>query len=320
METHAGVSGYGFVDLFCGVGGASQGALDAGLSVWLAVDFCGRLLDIHRKNHPGAVHVCCELPSLEGVEFPSHRWWHLHGSPPCTALSNMNNSVNDADRSHGVALVRWYLKLAVESTASTWSMEQVPVKEVIDEVKRAMKEHPDKVDFCIKNCYDLGVPQTRKRLFAGSPRLISKLKLRHLPRRVVYDVISNPRGSHTRPEVRKSTTRVVRSGQVSKRERVYGDDDLCRPLDSPCHTITANNGLRWATPGSNTKPFKMYPRELMLLQTFPSTYKLGGSSSFNTRGIGNAVPPKVMTEILKPLLQPGTRKFMLCDVDSPVST
>jgi len=311
-------SDYGFVDLFCGIGGASQGAMDAGLSVWLAVDFCGRLLNIHRKNHPDTVHVCAELPFMEGVELPSHCNWHLHGSPPCTALSNMNKIASDADRSHGIGLVKWYLDFAIGSTAGTWSMEQVPVKEVIREVERAMEEHPGKVDYCVKNCYDLGVPQTRKRLFAGSPHLISNLRRRKVAKRVVCDVIANPRGTHTRPEVSKATTNTVRNGEAVQKEWIYGDDDMCRPLDSPCHTITASHGLRWATPGSNTKPFKMHPSELMLLQTFPYTYQLGDCLSFDTRGVGNAVPPKVMTELLKPLSDRGVKdKRVLCEPQSP---
>ena len=39
-----------FVDLFCGIGGASQGAIEAGYDVTVAVDSCARALDVHKKN------------------------------------------------------------------------------------------------------------------------------------------------------------------------------------------------------------------------------------------------------------------------------
>lgn len=290
---------YGFVDLFCGIGGASQGAVDAGLKVRLAVDSCSKLLQIHQDNHPDVLHACRKLPSLEGVELPSHGKWHLHGSPPCTTLSIMNQHASEAEREWGIMLVRWYLKFAVESNATTWSMEQVPVKEVIDAVRDCMKEHPGKVSYCVKNCHDLGVPQTRKRLFAGTPRLIEKLRRRRVARRAVCDVISNPRGSHTRSESAGKTVTVVRDGQTVRERVRVPDHGMCRPLSSPCVTITAQNGLRWAIPKSDTRPFQMKPRELLPLQTFPSDYKLTGVVTLDTRGIGNAVPPKAMAELLK---------------------
>ena len=78
-----------FVDLFCGMGGASQGATEAGCDVVLAVDSWGEALRVHRRNHyRGTVHVCTTLPSKLPLPFPGKgERWHLHGSPPCTTVS-----------------------------------------------------------------------------------------------------------------------------------------------------------------------------------------------------------------------------------------
>ena len=68
-------------DLFCGIGGFSLGAENAGHRVVLAVDNDGDLLDSHKRNHPNCSHVCCELP-IHDIQFPQTGDWHLHGSPP----------------------------------------------------------------------------------------------------------------------------------------------------------------------------------------------------------------------------------------------
>ena len=41
------------IDLFCGMGGFSQGAIEAGAKVVLAVDLWQEALYVHFHNHPG---------------------------------------------------------------------------------------------------------------------------------------------------------------------------------------------------------------------------------------------------------------------------
>ena len=270
---------YGFVDLFCGIGGASQGATDAGLVVLLGVDACERLLALHARNHPHARHVCTELPAPCGVALPTNGEWHLHG----------------------LDLVTWYLEYALRSGATTWSMEQVSVPVVVEAVEAVMRLHPGQLDYCVVDCFRLGVPQHRKRLIAGTPRLIRKLRMRRTRPRVVKDVIPHPRGTHTRPNATGASARIDKAGARTLKGYRYADDDLCRPLDQAAPTVTAKHGVHWATPGSNTRPFQMSPKELLLLQTFPVDYKLSRSKTLSVRGVGNAVPPKLMRELLRPI-------------------
>ena len=151
------------------------------------------------------------------------------------------------------------------------------------------------------DCFRLGVPQHRKRLIAGTPRLIRKLRMRRTRPRVVKDVIPNPRGTHTRPNATGASARIDKAGARTLKGYRYADDDLCRPLDQAAPTVTAKHGVHWATPGSNTRPFQMSPKELLLLQTFPVDYKLSRSKTLSVRGVGNAVPPKLMRELLRPI-------------------
>ena len=294
---------YGFVDLFCGIGGASQGATDAGLVVLLAVDSCERLLGLHAKNHPSATHVCTALPTSRGVELPNHGDWHLHGSPPCTTLSKVSSNATDEDINLGLDLVKWYLEFALKSDATTWSMEQVAMPIVKAVVKGVMHSHPGKLDYCIVDCFNLGVPQHRKRLIAGTPCLIRKLRVRRTRTRSVKDTIPHPRGTHTRPNATSATAHFNEDGTLTRESYRYTDDDLCHSLDLPAPTVTAKHGVHWATPGSNTRPFMMDTKELLLLQTFPANYKLSTVKGLSVRGVGNAVPPTLMRELLRPITQ-----------------
>jgi len=308
---------YGFVDMFCGIGGASQGASEAGLKVCTAVDYSAKLLTLHKDNHPGVKHVCAELPNLSGVQLPVSGRWHLHGSPPCTKVSNANRLVSVEERAHGVYLVKWFLEFALNSEATTWSMEQVPAGPVIEVVQNAMSRYEGKLDYCIVDCVKLGVPQKRRRLFAGSPMLISKLRRRRAAKTAVRDFIANPRGTHTRLETCSGTSVTYKDGKKVKYSKTYSWDDLCRPLNEPCHTITASHGLRWANPGTRSKTFKMNRHEIKVLQTFPPDYKLNCSNTLGTMGVGNAVPPAAMRALLKPITQLLSRPRIIADPDSP---
>ena len=292
-----------FVDLFCGIGGASQGALDAGYEVCLAVDACADALEVHKKNHTQTLHYCLELPSHFPLPLPSAgEHWHLHGSPPCTAVSVANQVRDDAARDQGTDLVQWFLRFAMDSTATSWSMEQVStpiVRAAIDELLKVGSPYRNRFAYTVVDLSRLGVPQARKRLIAGPKPLIARLKRLPRTRRSVRDVIALPRGTHTRHELVWSAPK--RAPKDSGRKwiyRHYTDDDCCTPVDGPGWTITARHTLRWACPGTGRKLLRMTPRETALMQTFPPSYQLDARVGRAIRGIGNALPPVVMQQYL----------------------
>lgn len=76
---------YTFGDVFCGAGGASQGAADAGLQVLWGLDFDEHAIAAYRENFPSAAAY-----HLDAHEFPPKRASKeqlrvdiLHLSPPC---------------------------------------------------------------------------------------------------------------------------------------------------------------------------------------------------------------------------------------------
>ena len=295
-----------FVDFFCGFGGASVGAAAAGLEVVLAVDSNFTALATHKKNHPQAQHVCARLPSNKLLPMPAdNTFWHLHGSPPCTSVSTANQNRDEKECNDATDVVEWFIKYAISSSAISWSMEQVPTPPIMKCMYKLKTQlSHNHFDFEIFNFCRLGVPQNRRRLIAGTPELVARLRRAPLVYRSVYDVIKKPRGTHIRNVVTKS--RIGRPIIVDgKRVIIYSkkkDDDCCIPITGHSHCVVASYPLRWATPNSakKVKLCCLNVDETMRLQCFPPEYKLPRRKADCIRGIGNALPPTIMQQMLAP--------------------
>ena len=76
---------YTFADVFCGAGGASQGAAQAGLHVLWGLDNNEDALNAYRSNHTGALPFCQNAHHFPpgGFTEADLRVDVLHLSPPC---------------------------------------------------------------------------------------------------------------------------------------------------------------------------------------------------------------------------------------------
>lgn len=150
------------VDLFCGGGGTTEGFTLAGAKVVLAIDAWDEAVKAHKLNHPNVECLLFELggsigeaASIIRSRLSPNAHFHLHGSPPCQALSNASRR----DSKEGLFLVKWFLELVEYMKPDSWSMENVvPLGKHLREMD---------VPYQIVNSADFGVPQTRRRCFAG---------------------------------------------------------------------------------------------------------------------------------------------------------
>lgn len=285
-----------FVDLFAGVGGASTGAMNAGYQVTLAVDYCPDVLATHEHNHPHTKHMCMALPPNKPLPLPSaDERWHLHGSPPCTLLSQANPARTKARANEGLKLVKWYVEFALSSSAETWSMEQVAMPAVLKllESYRQKPQYRRKLDYAAFWFQKLGVPQKRRRVIAGSPALIAKLRRVRPTYTSVTRVIDAPRGTHVRNGGRWGHPYID-----GKPSRYYTDDDMCLPCTGAVYTVTGGNPLRWATPHTGTPLVRLTIDESSLLQCFPKGYEHLGTMKQGLLGVGNAIPPLIIEKML----------------------
>jgi len=233
MEAKIMLKPIAVIDLYCGIGGFTQGAIEAGATVILSIDAWDEAVIVHKKNHPG---IPCWNMKL-GTEsdwklikkvmdkYPNHHI-HIHGSPPCQALSNASSTNSEK----GMFLVNHFLEMIEKLNPDSWSMENVvPLK----------KKLPENIKSVILNSADFGVPQTRRRCYAGSGWLanpiLSKDKwlsvldvLPHLNDELLTHMDSGRSSS-------KTTGITPSTGKVGG-----GSGPLFRTLNDPSYTIMSS--------------------------------------------------------------------------------
>jgi DNA (cytosine-5)-methyltransferase 1 len=308
-------------DLFCGAGGFSEGAKQAGCRVVFACDSDSDALDVHAANHPDCVHKLVELP-CDDIPFPvDGSRFHVHGSPPCQAVSSAGtkDSVRVGD---ALCTISWFIETAITCGASSWSMEQVPASPVIRLLESFRRMYTTRISFSVFDFSELGVPQRRKRVIAGNPQLVaSLLRYRCCEAKLsIQNAIAEPLGTHIRNtnyssarRKRQSTDPARRNGKfVYKRARI---DQSCYPVTGPSPTILALRSSGHWINFINGVPHKTELRiqDIAALQTFPVDYAFDKKNAIVRRLIGNAVPPKVAAV----LLRKRVKASVLCSPKSP---
>ena len=142
------------VDLFCCGGGFSEGFRKAGFKVILGVDIEPKYLETFRLNHEGSEAWERDLAAVRASDLPDADV--IIGSPPCQAFSYANSK---RDPTEGMSRVNRMLNIVLEKKPRFWIMENVPP--ILEYLPRSVPVRR------VLNCADFGVPQTRKRCFAG---------------------------------------------------------------------------------------------------------------------------------------------------------
>ena len=178
------------MDLFCGIGGFSEGARRASAGKWrtrVAIDICPKSLNIHRAQHPRCHHRCMELGTPASAAYVlskiktlrrlGYTKLHLHGSPPCTHFSGAAHvNIKKSPPEDGMRLINWFIRLAESCKhVTSWTMENV----------MQCGEHLPASDFSrlILKSTDYGGYSNRRRLFIGNfdPRRVVGGKKAGLP-------------------------------------------------------------------------------------------------------------------------------------------
>ncbi len=151
------------VDLFCGAGAVTEGALRAGFEVVLAMDKWPEAIQTYRINHPEIETYCFDLDTSPFIVaqmitpyLDPDAHFHLHGSPPCQALSNASWNTNPEN---GLRMVVWFYELVAILKPDSFSLESV------FGIRPFLEDNNKRYSFV--NSADYGVPQRRRRIFAG---------------------------------------------------------------------------------------------------------------------------------------------------------
>ena len=273
------------IDLFCGCGGFSEGAVESGNEVCIAVDNDVDTLRVHKKNHPRCKTMQVTLPSqIDAVDKLVMEGGHIHASPSCQKLSQANRNAKLSEIHTAEKLVTWFIDYVFEKRPISWSLEHVATPRVRAILDRYMRTKNDVIGYTILNCSDYGVPQDRRRLIAGPPCFVRELNMRTVGVKCVLDVIPYPPSTHI-----KSTTTNTPDRKNGGHRPLLPSEHI-RPVTRPCYTILASSAPWWSDSEGNASR-KLTARECSFIQTFPVGYNFSEcSNTAMQRMVGNAIP------------------------------
>ncbi|KAH7090195.1 S-adenosyl-L-methionine-dependent methyltransferase [Paraphoma chrysanthemicola] len=293
---------YTFGDVFCGAGGASQGAKQAGLHVTWGLDHDKDAIIAYQSNHPGA------LPFRRSAhDFPPRGYTNedlrvcvLHLSPPCCYFSpaHTTNGPNDQANLEAIYTVGPILKkvrprvATLEQTfgLSTREQHKPNFNLLLYDLGKAGYD----VRYKIQDLSEFGLVQARKRLLIIAARHGTPLP--PFPK-----ATHGPIGSGLKrfTSIRDALLPIERLANRPTDDQYHQPKIAARPREPYSSNsflkgcITTNGAEKYHYTGIR----KYTARELGLFQSFPVTYQFYGSQTEATKQVGNAFPP-IMAEAL----------------------
>ena len=157
------------VDAFCGAGGWSAGAVEAGCTPVLGVDCDHKPLQLWAANCKEGRAACATI-GTDPVDWPdAGPDVHLHLSPPCTSLSKARAGGAPAGSvASALESVRWCIRLALDKGYSSWSLENVATPAVVACVEELSRANPDRVAHATLDAADCA-PQNPSTPHARAP-------------------------------------------------------------------------------------------------------------------------------------------------------
>jgi len=169
-----------FADLFCGVGGFTQGLEAAGLNCVLGVDNDPYAVEAYKLNHKSHECLQLDLSSRKNQELVAARLKEegvdlIVGGPPCQGFSIfgkrrfVNTKNHDIQSDERNDLVFAYANIIKNTSPKWFIMENVPGIQsarngsYINIIKNFFEKNGFRTEIKIINAADFGVPQLRKR-------------------------------------------------------------------------------------------------------------------------------------------------------------
>jgi len=158
------------IDLFCGVGGLTNGLKKAGINVKVGIDSdisCKYAYEINND----AEFIDKDITEVKGEDL--NKFWSkknirvLVGCAPCQPFSMYANTVKNNTKGEKWNLLNEYLRLVEETKPDILSMENVPNlanKEIFKMFVEKLKTLKYYVSYDNVFCPNYGIPQNRKRL------------------------------------------------------------------------------------------------------------------------------------------------------------
>lgn len=309
------------LDLFCGAGGSSQGAVQAGAILVGAIDAWDLAAATIKCNHPGAMVLPHRLGphSRPDRSLVQRRVQLLLASPECT---NHSVAKGNAPRSEESRRSANYILNYVEDLEPTWIVVEnvVQMKEWhgYSPLVRKLQRMGYGVTPQVVDSADFGVPQTRRRLFLLCRRGIAPtpvpipLGLKKKTAKSFVDLGTKwpSRPLYSSGRAKATIARAERAMAEVKRNEpflivYYGSDGAggWQTLDRPLRTLTTIDRFGLVTWRDGSPFLRMLQvEELKAAMGFPASYKFEhGSRRDHVKMLGNGVCPPVMEAVVRHL-------------------
>ncbi|KAF6232017.1 hypothetical protein HO173_009854 [Letharia columbiana] len=305
-EQDIGLRAYTFADAFCGAGGMSIGARDAGLRIEWAFDKDRDAINTYSLNHGNG--TCKKMSAESFLEsenaYGTSKVDILHLSPPCQGFTlACRGSPRNGERDN--ECMTYVGKIVGKVGPRIVTFEQVGAvlskhREFFTTMVHDLTSIGYNVSWRIIQCVDFGLPQRRKRLF-----MIASCRGEPLPE------FPEPTHSHraycdgSRSQPWNTFAGAIEDLEDSAPNHVQQNPRRVRPIENwapphppdwPCHD-TITSGENW--PDHYNGKYVCTVREAACLQGFPADYKFCGKLPATKKQVVNAVPPPVAKAILE---------------------
>lgn len=310
------------LDLFCGAGGSSWGAREAGVEIVAAFDLWPLAGEAHDANFPEAEFIAGRLEDVD-VNSLAKRLGPIElilASPECTNHSPAKGNKPRCERSKDTAF-------QVVRFAKAFKPRWLVIENVVNmrkwtrygEFKTALQRLGYHLQEQILNSAHFSVPQSRRRLFlvADNQQIPPRVKpIKRAPKNIADVVNMNGRycwtplrkSGRAKPTLERAERGFAALGTTKPFLLVYYGSDGCggwQRLNRPLRTITTVD--RFAL----VKPDKQHGHVMRMLQVPELQAAMGmpprmkfetGSRRERIKMIGNAVCPPVMRHVVKQLI------------------
>jgi DNA (cytosine-5)-methyltransferase 1 len=251
------------IDLFCGIGGMTQGLIQAGINVIAGFDIDCTCKYAFEKNNNSTFYDS-DISKLSGDFlldlFPENSIKVLVGCAPCQPFSNYTQKIKNRNKDSKWGLLYEFGRLVEEVNPEIISMEnvaQIEKEQVFKDFIDLLKKNEYKIFKKIIRTASYGVPQTRRRMVVLASKKDKIEMIKPLYDKEKYITVNNT--------IRNMES--IKDGETSKKD----------PLHRASRLMKKNkNRIQNSKPGGT---WRDWPKELIANchnkkegKTYPSVY------------------------------------------------